>query len=75
LVKTTVVTGNLRVAHQELWFYPLECQWIRAYGGALPCRNKSEKGSFKILKNKSEIGKLYEIGKNVCKKITIPILI
>jgi hypothetical protein len=42
-----------------------ECQWIRAFGGALPCCNKLEKRLFRDLKNKSEIGKMYESGENV----------
>jgi hypothetical protein len=46
----------------------LECQWIRVCGGVLPCCNKSENGCLEIWKNKSEIEKLYESGKNVHKK-------
>jgi hypothetical protein len=46
----------------------LEYQWIRACGGALPCRNKSEKDCLKFGQNKSKFGKLYNRGANVCKK-------
>jgi hypothetical protein len=53
----------------------LDCQWIRACGGTLPCSNNSEKDSSEIRKNKSENGKLYESGKNVHKKITAPTLV
>jgi hypothetical protein len=59
--------GNLRVAHRELWFYPLERQWIRVCGGALQCCNNLEKGCLKIWKKmKSE--KCTKAGKMCIKK-------
>ncbi len=40
-----------------------QSQWIRAYGGALPCCNNSEKDCLEFWKNKNEKGKMCENGK------------
>jgi hypothetical protein len=43
--------------------FRVKSQWMRAYGGTLPCCNSSEKGSLGFWKNKSENGKMCESGK------------
>jgi hypothetical protein len=68
LIRKRIITGNLRVAQRELWFYSLESQWIRACGGTLPCCNNSEKGSLGFWKNKNEKEKNVEKRKKVHKK-------
>jgi hypothetical protein len=46
----------------------IECQWIRACGGTLPCCNNLEKGSSEIFRDKTENGKMCESEKNVHNK-------
>ncbi len=49
--------------HTESYGFIQKGQWIRAYGGALPCCNNSEKGSLEFWKNKGEKRKMCEKGK------------
>jgi hypothetical protein len=58
-----MITGNT-----ESYGFILKSQWIRAYGGALPCCNNSEKGSLEFWKNKRENRKMCESGKMYMKK-------
>jgi hypothetical protein len=70
-----MITGNYRSYTLRAMVLSFKCQWIRAWGGALPCCNNSGKDCLKFCKNKIKNGKMFESGKNVHKKITVPILI
>jgi hypothetical protein len=63
----------LRVTHESYGFI-LKSQWIRAYGGTMPCCNNSEKDSLESWKNKRENRKVCE-KREMYMKITVPILI
>ncbi len=66
--ESQICVTHCNSSHTEIYGLSLDCQWIRACGGALLCCNKSEKDCWRNLEKKSEIGKLYESRKNVHKK-------
>ncbi len=54
--------------HTESYGFILKSQWIRAYGGAMPCCNNSEKDVLEFWKLKEKNGKVRKKRKNVHEK-------
>jgi hypothetical protein len=54
--------------HTESYGFILKSQWIRAYGGAMPCCNDSEKDGLESWKNEKEKWKSAQKTGNVHEK-------